>query len=135
MDPQTYDRWLEVSFYYFCSDILKKTGNLLDIMDLVEALAPIGKYDIIQVKQLVQEVIASYRIRPTREELALLCYKNKIKVRNTKRYLAMGNKKLYQIVAADKEDPREFYPRLNSKQHQIIRQFMKTIDYIREAGL
>ena len=32
MDPQTYDRWLEVSFYYFCQDILNVNNDIMDII-------------------------------------------------------------------------------------------------------
>lgn len=135
MNPQTYDRWLEVSFFYFCQDIINTAGGLMDLMDLIEALAPIGKYDSVLVKQLVQDVLASYRVRPSREELALLCHKAEVPNLRIRELLKMGNHKLYKIIEEDKEDPRVFYPRLTADQLKLIHQFMKTLERIRKAGL
>lgn len=135
MDPQTYDRWLEVSFYYFCQDILEINNDLMDVMDLVESLAPIGKYEVEPIKGIIQEVLVTYRLRPTREELALLLYKNKTPVQEIKEHLKIGNQKLYKLVEADRKDPRVFYPRLSVHNLAIIKKFLDTIEKIRKAGI
>lgn len=135
MDPQAYDRWLEVSFYYFCQDILKTNNEIMDVMDLVEALAPLGKYEVEPVKNIVQEVMIMYHLLPTREELALLLYHNGIQMRKIKRYTKMGLEKLYKIIEEDKNDPRAFYPRLDSAKLALINKFMETVSRVRKAGL
>jgi len=134
-DPQTYDRWLEISFYYFCKDMLTKTGSLLDLLDMVEAFAPIGKYDSLLVKQLMQETVSSYRLQPSKEELILLCMKYGVPVRKLRDMVRVGNNTIYKLIEEDKEDPRVFFPRLNTDQLKLIHQFMTALEIIRKAGL
>lgn len=135
MDPQAYDRWLEVSFYYFCQDILKTNNDLMDVMELVEALAPLGKYEAEPVKRIVQEVMIMYHLLPTREEFALLLYHNGIQIRQIKQYTKMGINKLYKMIEDDKTDPRVFFPRLDGSKLALIKKFMDTIERVRKAGL
>ena len=135
MNPQTYDRWLEITFYYFSLDIVNINNNLLDLMDLIDALAPIGKYEAEPLKQTAQEVLITYTIHPTREELALLCHSAKVPITRIKQYLKIGNQKLYNLIEEDKTDPRLFFPRLNATQLLLIKKFMDTITTIRKAGI
>lgn len=135
MDPQTYDRWLEVSFYYFCQDILSVNNDIMDIMGIVEALAPMGKYEAETLKSIVQDVLMTYRIRPTREEFALLCIKNGVTFKELNSYLRISNRTLYQLIADNEADPRVFYPRLDVHKLALIKKFLDTIKILRKAGI
>lgn len=132
---RTYERWLEVDFYYFCTDLLKVRNNMMDVMEVIEALAPLGKYEITPAKQVTQVVLTSFRLRPTKEEFVLLCYRNKIPTRQICKYLSMSNTTLYEMINADKKDPRIFSPKLNQKQLEIILKIKNTVNMLREAGL
>lgn len=134
MDQLTYDRWLEISFYYFCTDILKVNNDIMDVMSLVEALAPIAQYDIIPAKALVQEILVTYQLRPNHEEIALLMNKRGFTVREIKKTISIGSDRLSCLIADDKINPRMFYPRLSSKKLEIIKKFLATIDIIGKAG-
>lgn len=134
MDQLAYDRWLEISFYYFCTDILKVHNDIMDVMALVEALAPIAQYDIIPAKSLVQEVLVTYQLRPNQEEIALLMYKRGFTFREIKKTIGMGTDKITYLVNEDKHNPRMFYPRLSVKKLEIIKKLLTAVDIIGKAG-
>lgn len=134
MDPQIYDRWLEVKFYYFCQDLMAHNGSTTDVMAIIEALAAVGKYEAEPVKSVAQEILTTYRIRPTREELILLCYKNSVPVRTIVKELQVSNLTLYNLIADDKEDPRAFYPRLDVHKLALIKKFFDALDVLRKVG-
>lgn len=134
MDQLAYDRWLEISFYYFCTDILRINNDIMDAMALVEALAPIANYDIIPAKALVQEILVTYQLRPNQEEIALLMHKRGFTFREIKQTIKMGSDKITYLIADDKINPRMFYPRLSSKKLEIMKKILATIDIIGKAG-
>lgn len=135
MHQQAYNRWLEISFFYFCQDILNLNNNIMDVMDFVEAMAVIGKYDIEPIKAAVQEVVMTHTMRPTREEFAILCYRNKVPIHKIKTYLKIGNSTLYNLIDEDKKNPRVFYCRLTEKQLTLIKKFLDTVTIFRKVGI
>ena len=135
MDPQAYDRWLEITFFHFCQDIIAKNNEIMDMMDLIDGLASIGKYNGTLLKQTVQELFSTYRIRPTQEEFTLLCLKAGFSIRKTQKLTRTGTDHLYDLIEQEKRDPRVFYPKLNSNQLLQIQKFFDTIEYIKKAGL
>ena len=44
-------RWYEVKFYYYCLDVYHIRKDMLDVMGIVEAIAQIGKFNTIAIKQ------------------------------------------------------------------------------------
>ena len=135
MEKQIYNRWLEISYYYFCLDIIAINEDLQDIYTTIENFAYLGKYPIIALQALTQKILSTYYIQPTKEELILLCYKNKMPTRQIIKLLKINGKRLYSVLEDDKQNPRAFYPRLEPEETLIVEQFLKTVHKIKKAGL
>ena len=66
-------RWYEVRFYYYCLDVYHIRKDMLDVMGIVEAIAQIGKFNTITIKQLAGKMISDPYYLPLQDELILLC--------------------------------------------------------------
>jgi hypothetical protein len=128
-------RWTEIQFYYICSDTLKIRNNIMDVMEMIDHLAIIGNYSPEQIKPLAQEVIASHRYRPSKEELVLLCHMHGVPINHIKNRLQMLNRTLYNIIADNEKDPRMFYPRFRPEQGELITKFIDAFNIFRKVGL
>lgn len=134
MDMRTIDRWIEVSFYYFCKDLLAEGKDLFDIIDLVEGFAKFGNYDTLPVRSIIQDTLITYKLQPTKEELVLLMFHNGLSIRYIKTELKVGSDKIYQIIDNDKRNPRVFYPRIHISKLAIIKKFLDAHKLIKGAG-
>ena len=135
MDSMTHDRWLEVSFYFFCYDILEEHNDIMDLMCIIEALAPIGKYEVEPLKALTQQILITYNLHPTREELAILMFAHGSRVEDIRRVTKLGKDKVYQLYHDNKMNPRMFIPRLTETQRALIEKFTDAMIFIRKAGI
>lgn len=135
MEKQAYNRWVEVSFYYFCFDIINNKSNIQDIFTTIEGLAHLGNYDIIPLQALTQRILSTYAIQPTREELVLLCHKANMPVKDIMKLLRISNRSVYNIVEDDKTNPRAFFPRLSPEETLLVDKFMTCVQKIKKAGL
>lgn len=135
MDQQLQDRWTEVQFLTICKDVIKINGDTMDLMDLIDAVATLGKFSAEPVKQLAQELLTTFYIQPTQEETSLLCKKFDIPIYEIKRVTNFCNKTLYKRFQADEEDPRPFYPRLPKHKIQYLRPFVETFIKLRKVGI
>ena len=66
-------RWYEVKFYYYCLDVYHIRKDMLDVMGIVEAIAQIGKFNTITIKQIAGKMISDPYYLPLKDELVLLC--------------------------------------------------------------
>lgn len=135
MDPEIFERWIEIQFLQICRDILKYNNDILDIMDIIDALSKFGRYNPEPLKNLTQEVLSSYRIRPTKEELIIICRRFNVPIKEIKEITGAHNRTLYSVIDQDKNDPRAFYPRLDTAQISILKQFVDTFIALRKAGI
>lgn len=135
MDHLEEKRWLEVQFYYICSDILALRNNIMDVMEMIDNLAIFGGYIPDQVKPIAQEVLSSIRVRPSREEFCILCRKFKVQINKIKQRARIHNRTLYQIFEEHEKNPRIFYPRLQPEQLEIVKQFVDSFNKVRGVGL
>lgn len=135
MEKSTEQRWIELQFYFICADLLSLRNNLIDVMDMIDNLALFGDYSPEYIKPIAQEVLASVRIRPSKEEFCILCHIFKKPVAQIKQRTQIHNKTLYKIIEDHKENPRLFYPRLKPEQLQLITQFINTFNKFRKVGL
>lgn len=135
MDNLAQDRWTEIQFYYITADLLQLRNNMMDVMDIIDNFAMIGKYSPEPIKTIAQEVLSSIRYRPTREEFVLICHKFDVPVKEIKTRCGIHNRTLYELLAEDKENPRMFYPRLRPEQTEQIKAFVNTFNKIKGVGL
>ena len=134
MDP-TEARWLEVQFFYLCKEVVEIRNNLMDIMDLIDALAIFGTYSPEQLKQIAQEVLTFPNIAPMKDEFCLLCHKNKVSIETIRKKMKTSNNKIYWLLKAESKEPRIFYPRLHTSKVQAIEKFLETYNRLRNLGV
>ena len=135
MDSMTHDRWLEVSFYFFCIDIMHEHKDIMNLMGIIEALGPIGHYDVEPLKATAQQILMNFALYPTREELAILMYLHNARVEEIRRITKLGRNKIYDLGAEQQKNPRMFFPRLNPAQLENISKFTEVIQTVRKAGI
>jgi hypothetical protein len=135
MDPEVYERWIEIKFLQICKDILNYNNDILDVMDIIDALSKFGHYNPEPIKNLTSEVLSSYRIRPTKEEIILICRRFNVPVKYIKEITGAHNRTLYSLIEQDNQDPRAFYPRLDTAQISLLKQFVDTFEAFRKAGI
>lgn len=135
MEQQTIDRWIEVQFLMICKDIVKINGDIINLMDIIDGIASLGKFSPEPVKHLAQELLTTYYVQPTKEEISLLCKHFDIPIAETKRITNYCNKTLYRKIKADEEDPRVFYPRLPKNKLQYLKPFVETFIKLRKVGI
>ena len=130
MDINSKARWIEVQTWFICHSLLKKHNNIMDIMSLIEGLAPMGGYPPEPVKLIISEIITSNRFKPSEEEYILLLYKVGVTTRKIKEKTHKSGSRLYSIIKADEKNPRAFYPRLITQQIELLEQFLNIIKEI-----
>lgn len=136
MDELTQARWTELQFYYICTDLLSLRNNMLDVMDMIDNLTIFGNYNPEQLKMLAQEMIASIRCRPSKEEFCILCHLNKVPVTKIKEKIPkLHNKTYYAILEEHEKNPRMFYPRLRPEQLTLIIPFVEAFNKFKGVGL
>lgn len=135
MDDPTYLRWLEIQFYYICSDMMSVRNNPMDLMDLIDALAIFGSYSPEQIKPIAHEILVSTRCRPGKEEFMILSHRYKVPVSAIKKRINAANRTLYELLKTEENEPRPFYPRLHIEQTKLLQQFVETFNKFREIGV
>lgn len=128
-------RWIELQFYFLILDLFKIKKNLMDLMDIVDALAIFGGYNPEEVKRIVQEILNNPRIKPSREEFILICRKHNIQIRTIAKVGRIANRDIYKVIEDDKSDPRMFYNRSSKEQIEIMQTFLNTYNQIRGLGI
>jgi len=131
-DNLTEERWIEVQFYYICSDIYDYSQDLLTTLDFIEALARIGKVDAQSVRAVANNTLCDHRQRPGKEEAALLCYKKGVSTRAICEQCRINNNKLYILVNQDKDDPIMFYPRAKQEHRTLMRAFIDVVEIFKK---
>lgn len=135
MPDLTEERYIEIQFYYICADILKFRNNLMDLMDTIDGLSGFNAYPVEAIKQLAHEVITSNRYKPSKEELTLICHKNRVPIKHIKERTGYANKTIYGALERDNMNPRLFYPRFSPVKLEMIRKFVTFFNSFRKAGL
>ena len=128
-------RWTEIRFYQICIDVYKVRNNIMDVMDFIDFISTYTNLQSNKYKMLANEVLNSYRIQPTREELVILCHHFKVPIRTLKNKLKIHNKTIYRIVNENKENPRNFYPRLSPQKIEEIAEFVNAVDIFKQIGV
>lgn len=135
MEDLTFQRWIEVQFYYICVDITGLNNNPMDLMDLIDNLTILGSYTPELIKTLAQELLCTVTSRPTKEEVCLLSYKYGILVKDIKTRTGIHNRTLYNMISEEEQNPRTFYPRFNSAQITQIEKFVNDFNKLKRVGL
>lgn len=134
IDTLAQNRWYEIQLYFICTELLKRRNNMLDVMSIIEGLAPIGKYSAEPVKLVVQEVLSSMRSRPSKEEFILLSKKAGRTIRAIAEQTHAHNRTLYALFKDEERNPRYFYPRLTADQTELIKAFVETFNSLKEVA-
>ena len=128
-------RWIEAQFYYIVTDILHIRNNIMDVMNNIDYLSTIGGYNAEFLKQCAQEAISSTRIRPSKEEILLLCRIHNVPVKAIKERFTIHNKTLYNLFESHAKEPRVFYPRFSETQDEHIERYVETFNKFKGAGV
>ena len=134
-DQLAQGRWIEIQFYYICSDILNLRNNIMDVMDIIDSLAFVGNYNAEQTKQLANEILSTIRFKPTREEFCLISREFGVPINSIKARTGIHNKTLYEMFEKNKQDPRFFYPKLTEHKVQVAEQFVIIFNNFKKVGL
>ena len=135
MDTRIPKRWAEVQFYYIINDILKIRNNIMDVMQNIDYLSGIGKYNPEAVKEYAQEILSSPRVRPIKEETILLCRLNNIPVKIIKQKFKIHFQTLYKLFDKQEKDPMVFFPRFSDVQNEQIQLYINAFNTIKGVGL
>lgn len=123
-------RLVELRFYCIVKDISNSfSSNWLDVLDLIGALAIIGKYNGERVKILANNIMSDPLTRPNHQEQCVLGQKAGLKIRPYCRILGIHHTTLART--AEQHKSMFIYPRLNATDRVHIMQFISTIEKIK----
>jgi len=135
MEPNDFERWVEVQFYYICVDLLSINKDVLDLFDLIDSFAVIGRYDAEALKAVAQEALSTVRFRPSRDEFIAISLKFKVPPRSIKKRIKVHNRTLYSVVDQEKEDPRAFYARTDTETVEHMNRFVTIFNKLKKVGI
>ena len=125
-------RWYEVLTYNVFINSLNLQHEFKTIMCIVDALAPVGKYNAEHLKITINELITSVRCKPTKEEFVILLRKRNTPVRQIHDLTGLCNRTIYKIIKQEEADPRPIYNKLTEKQDILLKNFIDTLHKIKE---
>ena len=134
LDPTT-ARWIELRFYYICSDLLDLRKDMSDVMNVFQLVSLFGPFEELRLEQLAHEIVASLRFRPTKEEFVILARRNNVPVQDIITRAGLCRRTIYKILAEEEKDPRAFYPRFGAVQIEYIEQFIAAFEKFRKVGV
>ena len=127
-------RWYEVKFYYYCLDVYHIRKDMLDVMGIVEAIAQIGKFNTITIKQLAGKMISDPYYLPLKDELILLCA-----IQNyTQKEIAKLTGKSQQTISRIIKTKAKIYtpfPRFDIDEDNEIVKFLDLVDIFKKVGI
>jgi hypothetical protein len=107
----------------------------MDLMSLVEGLAPLGNYPAEPVKVIISEIITSNRFKPSQNEYITLLYLSGVSTRWIKEKLHKSGSKIYSVINENTQNPIAYYPRLVKEQTKLLEQFLNIIKEIGDKRL
>lgn len=127
-------RWFEVKFYYYCLDVYHIRNDMLDVMGIIEAIAQIGKFNTIIIKQLAGKMVSDPYYLPLQDELILLCAMQNYSQKQIAEYTGKTQSAISKIIKTRK-DLYSPYPRFDLKEDTEIGKFMDLVDLFKKAGV
>jgi len=126
-----YKRWIELRFYYFCSDIFKIRHNLMDITYVIEALSNIGTLSTVRLQHLAVKTISDIGLTPKRSEFIKLASKYHY---TNKQISVILNISTRQVQYSLNNDPEIITTaKLKDKDVIEIEKFLNLLDILRKA--
>lgn len=132
MDEQ---RWIEIQFYYICSDVYALNHEFPDLIDYIQFINNLTEFEYDRVTNCAQKVLTLPSYRPTREETIILGAKAEVKMLNIKKYVSINNRDYYSIIAKARINPPYFYPRFNENEYIEIKKFVTFHNKFKEVGI
>ena len=127
-------RWYEVKFYYYCLDVYHIRKDMLDVMGIVEAIAQIGKFNTIAIKQLAGKMISDPYYLPLKDELVLLCAIQNYTQKEIAKLTGRSQQSISYIIRT-KKDIYTPYPRFDIDEDNEIVKFMDLLDVFKKVGI
>ena len=127
-------RWYEVKFYYYCLDVYHIRKDMLDVMGIIEAIAQIGKFNTIAIKQLAGKMISDPYYLPLKDELVLLCAIQNYTQKEIAKLTGRSQQSISYIIRT-KKDIYTPYPRFDIDEDNEIVKFMDLLDVFKKVGI
>ena len=127
-------RWYEVKFYYFCLDVYHIRKDMLDVMGIIEAIAQIGKFNTITIKQLAGKMISDPYYLPLQDELILLCAIQNYTHKEIAKLTGKSPSTIARIIGK-KASIYTPYPRLDIDEDNELGKFLDLVDIFKKAGI
>lgn len=127
-------RWYEVKFYYYCLDVYHIRKDMLDVMGIIEAIAQIGKFNTITIKQLAGKMISDPYYLPLQDELILLCAIQNYTHKEIAKLTGKSQSTIARIIKA-KAKIYSPYPRLDIDEDNELGKFLDLLDVFKKAGI
>lgn len=127
-------RWYEVKFYYFCLDVYHIRKDMLDVMGIIEAIAQIGKFNTITIKQLAGKMISDPYYLPLQDELILLCAIQNYTHKEIAKLTGKSQSTIARIIRK-KASIYAPYPRLDIDEDNELGKFLDLVDLFKKVGI
>lgn len=127
-------RWYEVKFYYYCLDVYHIRKDMLDVMGIIEAIAQIGKFNTIKIKQLAGKLISDPYYLPLQDELILLCAIQNYTQKEIAKLTGRSQQTISYIIRT-KKDIYTPYPRFDIDEDNEIAKFLDLIEVFKKVGI
>lgn len=127
-------RWYEVKFYYYCLDVYHIRKDMLDVMGIIEAIAQIGKFNTITIKQLAGKMISDPYYLPLQDELILLCAIQNYTHKEIAKLTGKSQSTIARIIRT-KASIYTPYPRLDIDEDNELGKFLDLLDIFKKAGI
>lgn len=127
-------RWAEIRFYYFSLDIYRIHNDLLDVATMIEAIGMLTKGSKIErLKALSAKLLSDIGSTPTLIEMITLMRHHKYPISKIAETTGKSQRTITRYL---KQNPDQIYiPSLKEADDELINNFMKTVELIKQAGI
>ena len=115
MNENYYKRWCEIQFYHMVNTIINKEKGTSKIDNLFNFLSIYAPYNPSDLKEAFRIMATNHSMLPGRNEVAVLAYTFKHKMKSTIKLIRMTNKTYYGILEKHFDDPMGIYPKLKDE--------------------
>lgn len=129
------NRWIEIQFYFICQDLYSINNEFFDLVDYIQFINNLCKFDINIVTEAAQRVLTFPSHRPTREEIIILGALAGMKMIDIKKYAPIHNRDYYRIIENARKNPPYFYTRLGPEEIEEVKKFVEFHYKIKEVGI
>ena len=130
------ERFLEIRFYYFIINLIKKFNGSIHVLDIIEAYCQIANIDSITIKTYMQQIrVGIGPLQTYKEEVVYIARELGISYRDLAKLTGISTSTQVRLLEYYKEHSN-LYSNLDRKlpvdDYEVISKFMDVVDKVKE---